>query len=456
MITYQDWERMRSDLPGAVATVISRHRGNPATRTALDADRYDRQLNTTVSRYTRWLYTQDGRRVEDASSMAHRLASNFFNRLNTQRMAYSLGNGVTFDEDGIKERLGESFDTELRTAGYYALIHGVSFMMWNVDRVHVFPLTEFAPLWDEETGALRAGIRYWRVDPEKPVIAVLYEQDGYTRFRSSRDGASFAQIEAKRPYRVRMMQAPADAVPEVVGEENYSSVPIVPVYGSRLHQSTLVGIRAQIDAYDLIRSGYADDLAECSEIYWIVSNAGGMDDKDLANFLRRLKRNHIANVENADETSITPYTQEVPYASRQAFLADLRSGIYEDFGGLDVHAIAAGATNDHIEAAYQPLDENADDYEYQIIEAVQQLLALIGLPPATPLFKRNRISNEAERTNMVLSAATYLDDRTILEKLPFVTPDEVEGILASRDDEDMARFSAEVTPDAEVSMAPEL
>ena len=121
-----------------------------------------------------------------------------------------------------------------------------------------------------------------------------------------------------------------------------------------------------------------------------------------------------------------------------------------------MHAIAAGATNDHIEAAYQPLDENADDYEYQIIEAVQQLLALIGLPPATPLFKRNRISNEAERTNMVLSAATYLDDRTILEKLPFVTPDEVEGILASRDDEDMARFSAEVTPDAEVSMAPEL
>ena len=34
------------------------------------------------------------------------------------------------------------------------LIHGVSFLFWNVDRLHVFPLTEFAPLWDESTGAL--------------------------------------------------------------------------------------------------------------------------------------------------------------------------------------------------------------------------------------------------------------------------------------------------------------
>ena len=49
---------------------------------------------------------------------------------------------------------------------------------------------------------------------------------------------------------------------EVVGEENYSALPIVPLWGSRLKQSTLVGNRQAIDSYDLVYSGFADDLRD--------------------------------------------------------------------------------------------------------------------------------------------------------------------------------------------------
>ena len=149
---------------------------------------------------------------------------------------------------------------------------------------------------------------------------------------------------------------------------------------------------------------------------------------------------HVAVVDSDDESSVTPYTQEIPYQARKQYLDDLRSGIYEDFGGLDVHAVAAGATNDHIDAAYQPLDEEADDFEYQVIECVQQILALIGIED-TPIFKRNRISNQREQTEMVLSAAQYLDETTILNKLPFISPDEVQQILMRKDIEDKERMT---------------
>ena len=61
----------------------------------------------------------------------------------------------------------------------------------------------------------------------------------------------------------------------------------------------------------------------------------------------------------------------------------------------------------------------------------------------TPVFIRNKVSNQAELTDMVLSAASYLDKQTILEKIPWITVDEIDGILARLDAESHGRFGPE-------------
>ena len=53
------------------------------------------------------------------------------------------------------------------------------------------------------------------------------------------------------------------------------------------------------------------------------------------------------------------------------------------------------------------------------------------------MFDRNRIANEKEETEMVMLAANYLDDKTVLDKLPFITVDEVDTILARKGAQDM-------------------
>ena len=141
-----------------------------------------------------------------------------------------------------------------------------------------------------------------------------------------------------------------------------------------------------------------------------------------------------------DGVKVTPHQNEVPTNAHETALRELRSSIYEDFGGLDVHIIAAGATNDHIEAAYQPIDENADDFEYQIIGLVRKLLTFAGIEDATPLFKRNRVANQSEKTAMAMSAASVLDDEAIINHLDFISIDEKEDILARKADVDMSRF----------------
>lgn len=461
MITYQDFIK-DTNRPACIAKAIQEHKSSEMYKLAKTADLYDHQRNETINEYVKTIFTLAGSPVEDFMASNAKIASNFFHRLNTQRCTYSLGNGITFtkkakrqDAEGntlrvdiTKERLGPKFDADMQHAGYLGLIHGVSFCFVNIDRIHVFPVTEFVPLWDESTGVLRAGIRFWQLEQDKPISAVLYEEDGYTKYTSANPKApTFVATGPKKSYKIRVAEVEATGEYSVIGEENYERLPIIPFWGTRLHQSTLVGMRQAIDSFDLIRSGFANDLTDCAQIYWIVDNCGGMSPDELQRFRDRMKISHIV-VNDADGGSkITPYAQEIPYQARKEYLDHIRAGIYEDFGGLDVHTVAAGATNDHIDAAYQPMDENADDFEFQAIECIQQILEIMGIED-TPIFKRNRISNQREQVEMVILEAPYLDRETILQKFPNISPDEIQGILSRTLAESADRIESGVDIDA--------
>lgn len=448
-ITFDELEAA-GDPAALCKEAIERHMASELYRTARDATLYYRQRNPTIAAFTKVLYSANGGQVPDFTASRLRIASNFFKRLNTQRCMYSLGEGVTFVEPGsgkqrddVKPKLGERFDDDMKDVGIYALIHGVSFPFWNLDHLEVFTADEFAPIWDARSGALMAGVRFYRIDSTRPLQVELYEQDGYTLMAAGSAGDSTLHVtEPKRAYKVTYSETPADGLRLAVDAENYSRLPIVPVWGSDARQSTLVGLREAIDAYDLVLSGFANDVQDCAEVYWVVNNAGGMTDADLARLRDRMKLTHVVANANADDgVSIQPHTQEVPTQSREAVLKALREQIYEGFGALDVHAVAAGATNDHIDAAYQPLDEEAAEFERHMREGIQDILALQGIQ-ATPVFSRKRISNVKEQVEVVAMETQWLDEETILRKLPNVTPDEVQAILERRDAEAEERLSA--------------
>lgn len=445
LYTFQEFEKAPNKVE-FILDSINRHKSSPMYETAVLADLYDKQMNYTINSFIQTVYNAKGIKVENAAASNAKIASNFFHRLNTQRCMYSLGNGVSFIEgketgdDTTKERLGKHFDHDIQLAAYKSLIHGVVFCFWNLDRLYNFPITEFVPYWDELDGTLKAGARFWRLSEDYPLTVVLYEQDGYTKYQS--DGSSdntLTEIVSKRPYIEKVKKVPADVNEEVIGVENYSSLPIIPMWGSKNKQSTLIGMQGAIDSYDIIRSGFANDLTDCAQIYWLIENAGGMDEDDLAEFLDKLVFNHIANIDTSAGSKVQPYTQEIPHEARTKYLEQIRNEIYESFGALDVHTVSAGATNDHIDAAYQPMDEEASDFEFQVADCIRQILALIGIDDS-PVFKRNRISNQREQVEMVVMEAQWLDTQTILQKLPNISPDEIPAIIERLDNDEFQRI----------------
>lgn len=431
MKTYQDFEKVKdADVGEWLVNAITDYKSSEFYATASIADEYARQKNTTIMRYQKLLYTMSGKAVPDNFSANHKCASNFFNRFVTQEASYLLGNGASFAKNETKDKLGKDFDKKLYFAGKNALIHGVSYGFFNFDHLQVFTALEFAPLYDEENGMIRAGIRFWQIDSNKPMRFTFYEEDGYTEY-VLKDG-NVSEFKEKQDYIQVVATSEADGE-EIVDGRNYPSFPIVPLWGNPYHQSEIVGIRSGIDSYDLIKSGFANDLDDASQIYWIIQNAGGMDDVDLAKFLQKIKTVHAAVVDE-DGATAESHTIEVPYESRETYLNRIEKDLYKDYMALDIENMASGAmTATQIKAAYEKVNEKTDEFEFNVVDFVQEILLLNGIEDEVT-FTRSMIVNQQEMITTILAAASMLPDEYVTKKLleVFGDIDKVEEILAMK------------------------
>lgn len=418
MYTYQDFlkvkEKSETERMNFAYKAIEQHKSTELYKQAVIADQYSRHRNTTINQYQKLLYTITGKAVPDNWSANFKMASKFFDRFITQENQYLLGNGVTWKNESTESKLGEDFDIQLQKIGKMALVGGVAFGFFNYNHLDCFSVMEFAPLYDEKNGALMAGVRFWQITHDKPLRATLYEIDGYTDYIwDNKNSEAFGEVlHNKRPYKQKIRTSKVDGE-EIYDGENYSSFPIVPLWGNSHHQSELVGLREQIDCYDLIKSGYANNVDEGSLIYWTLQKAGGMDDVSLVQFVERMKTMHAAVTEGDAE----PHNIEAPYESREALLKTLRSDLYEDAMALDVKNIASGSiTATQIKAAYEPLNSKTDQYEYCVIKFIEGVLSIAEIDDE-PTFTRSKIVNVQEEIQTIIQSASYLDEEYVTRKI---------------------------------------
>ena len=424
-----------------VYEAINEHKSSDLYKTAQIADEYDRKQNRTIVRYQKLLYDATGRAIPDNVSANYKITSGFFNRFTTQQVQFLLGNGVTWEDETTKDYLGQDFDQRLQVAAKASLGAGVSFGFYNYDHLEVFTALEYVPLYDEENGALMAGIRFWQVDAQKPLRATLYEIDGITEYIWE-DGEGRI-LKVKRPYILTLISTGVDEA-EIFAGKNYPTFPIVPLWANPHRQSELVGLREQIDAYDLIKSGFCNTIDEASFIYWTINNAGGMDEIDLAEFVQRLKTIHAANVEDTGATA-QANSLEAPHEGREALLDRLAKDMYADYMALNIDEIKGGAnTATQIRAAYEPMNNKADQFEYCVIEFLQGILSVAGLEDK-PTFTRSYLVNTTEEISVLLQAAQYLDDEYVTRKILTLLgdADKADEIIANMDEYDYKRLAGE-------------
>ena len=448
MKTFQDLQeaqRNETTLIDFIQSAINAHKNSEEYRKALEAELYYKGENPTINRYEKIIYDLQGRAHKDMYTANHKIASSFFGFDVRQEVSYLLGNGVTFQKSATKNKLGKRFDIQMVKAGKYALIAGISFGFYNLDHVEIFKLKEFVPLYDEENGALMAGIRFWQIREDKPLRATLYEIDGYTDYFRPKD-AGMRIMKKKRPYKVMVRTSEIDGT-EIYDGENYPTFPIVPLKNGEDAISELTGKRNTVDALVLCTSNMVNNVDEGNLIYWVLKNCGGMDDLDDMKFLDKVRTTHVAHAggDGDEEASAEPHTIEAPYAGTDATINMLKRKLYEDFQAFDSAAVSAGnQTATAIAASYTPLDLKVDDFEASVTEFILGILEVAGIDDI-PTYNRNRIINKSEEAQVILMGAEYYDEEYITQKLLAINgdADQYEELMKRKEIEEIDKVGEE-------------
>lgn len=426
-----------------VRQVITDHQSSELYIQGDISDRYAKQQNVEAVRREKLYRDIAGRLVKNNWTPCHRMRSKLFGILATQENSFLLGNGLTLEKQKNKEKLGKDFDTKLLQAGYAALTQTVSYLFWNLDHIEIFKNLEFAPLMDETTSSLRAGVRWWQITAGKPLRATLYEEDGYTEYvwNLNKDGQINPNgeiLQPKRGYQITYKVQPNEEV-QITNQQNYPAFPIVPLWSNTQHINQFMGIKPTIDAIDELTNALNDDLTE-TQLYWLIQGADGMDKSDLAQLLNDIREQKIINP--AEGQNVQPYTVNIPVNERQAEISRLKRQVYEDFQGLDIDEIKGGAvTATQIKAAYEPLNHKADDYEMCVIECLNNLFKLIpGLEGEEPTFSRSLMVNQSESIQSLIQAAQFLSPDYVTTKVLTLLGD---GDKAEQVIEDMKKDEAE-------------
>lgn len=481
--TYQDLKdkgNNENDRIDFVRDAIKKHQSTEMFKIAIIADDYDRQENTTMMNYQKTITLATGTVVPDKYSPNYKMCSNFYHRLTTQRVQYSLSNGVKWtgitvsvpegtpgavrkivwdkvSEDdieyhyeyqlsvpsGIEEKLGDDYNTRLQELCKAGLDGGESFGYFNNDHVEVFKITEFVPLYDEENGSLRAGIRWVKIF-DKPLRATLYEEDGCTEYiwnERIENGKYISEgrvYREKRPYKQTVSVAGIDKG-TIYNGENYPTFPIVPFFANVHRQSAIVGLRNSIDAYDILKNAYTNDM-DNALLYWVLTGMGGLEADEANDVIFRLKQTKVTTLDS--DQSITPVAVNPEVNGREQLLNRIEKDIYKDFNALDIDQVKSGAvTATQIKAAYENLDTAANQFEYQIDDFHNRLCKVVGIKD-TPTYTRSVLINANEMIQMLLQSASALTDEYVTTKiLEYLGDgDKAEYILNQKNADELSRY----------------
>lgn len=426
-----------------VLKAIAEHKRTADYLTAVDAELYYKHQNPTIMRFQKWIYNQFGQKVPDIWSANNKIASNWYNYFTTQAVSYLLGNGVTFKTEANKKKMGKDFDKRVQDCATAAKNGGIGFGFWNYDHLEVFKLTEFVPLYDEDDGGLKAGIRFWQIDDQKPLRATLYELDGYTDYIKRKEEDVQVLHEKKKYIQSVTMAEIGDPIYD---GDNYPGFPIVPLWNVN-RQSDLVGNQGTIDAYDLMVSGLINNVSDGEFIYWILKNCGGMNEMDDAKFIEQLKLTRVAHADGDDGASVEAHNVSVEFEATAEALDRLTEQLYADFMALKVQDLsAANKTATEITAAYEPINQKTDQFEYCVTEFINGILGLAGIDDE-PTYTRSQMSNQSELLEIVLQCAEYLDDEYVTTKILSLLgdADKAQEVLRRKDAEAAYRYKQQET-----------
>lgn len=383
MLTYEDLEkcgdsedRIREFIYG----MIDQQSQNPRYLEGVTAGEFFRSGDPEMQKYEHIIYDLNGEPRKDVLRANHKITSDLYNLFVTQEVTHLLGNGVTFKNKAIKEKLGNKFDYKLQKLVTWGANDSESYAYLTSKGIEIFNVAcddeepHFIPIFSlTDRKQPKAGIRHWRASEFSPLNCILYRSEGYTIWQEI-DG-KLQIVQPNKPYEITYRE---NAIGERwnIEQPNFGELPIIPFFYTN-HKSAIHNHQDLLHSFNLTVSGLSNNTNQINLLYWVIKNADGMDDLDFESFVANLYKSQILPLRDGVEAE--PHEIRPDFEAHQATIAELRARLFEDFKAVDVSNIQGGnKTTVEIHAAYENLNRKCDDLEIQVGEFLEKVLKFYG------------------------------------------------------------------------------
>ncbi|MEG1497583.1 MAG: phage portal protein [Clostridiales bacterium] len=373
-----------------------------------------------------------------------RIPHNWHQLLVNQKVAYLFTYPPSFDVGNdsqnakVTEILGDSFAKKVKNLSIEASNTGVAWLHCWVSDVGKFcygnvPSSQIVPIYsDRLDSTLDAVLRTYTARDDTGDEITKYE------IWTDKEASFFEQKGKAGLMAAQLNDEGANSITHDMGY-----VPFVPFYNNGTKTGDLPMYKELIDQYDLVISGFANDLADIQEVIFVLRNYGG---EDLNTFLSDLKRYKAVKVEGDSNSSgggVETMQIEIPVEARVKFLDLLKKQIFVSGQGVDPDPENFGNSSGvALKYLYSLLEIKAGLLETEFRAGFSQLLKLIfhytKMNEDTriqQIYIRNSIENDLETAQIAAQSIGIISQKSILQNHPWV--EDVEAELKQLDEESM-------------------
>lgn len=371
----------------------------------------------------------------------NRVSHNFHQLITDEKVSYMFTNPVLFDVQDkntnkqITETLGDDFKSESAYLCTNATNNKVSWLhYWIEDNRFQYAVVETEqckPVFDGKLKKKLIGFyRYYEVVEEderyniKPYVIFEFWDNKHCekyKFKGNLSGTGLTYM------------------PETYEEfeHDLGEVPFIEFKNNRNMISDLYKYKDQIDIYDKVMSGYANDLEDIQQLIYILENYGG---EDLKEFLGELKRFKTVKTETGADGKtnggLKTLSIEIPVEARNSILEILKKQIYESGQALQQDNEDFGnASGVALKFFYRKLELKAGltqvEFEKGFAKLVRAIMKFLNISnwetkPIIQTWTRNMISNDLENAQIAVESKDIISDETIIKNHPWVEEPENE------------------------------
>jgi SPP1 family phage portal protein len=230
----------------------------------------------------------------------------------------------------------------------------------------------------------------------------------------------------------------------------WGRVPFIALPNNSEWRTDLMPIKPLIDAYDMVKSGWINDIEDFASLVYVIKNYSGIgvDVKngmtELATIMRNIMTDKAIRVDT--DGGVDTLKAEIPIEARDKVLAIMRKEIFYFGQGIDVddEKLSASPSGVSLKFKYASLDLKANRIIRKLKKALKDfswfVTTYINLKnntdfdpcDITATINKSLIFNELEKMT-ALNSDTLLSEQTKLENHPLV--DDVEEEMRRLEDE---------------------